>query len=59
MAFTQKQAGPMADIVVVPSIVDSTGDRDGLPNVVLEAMASAKAIVASEVAAIPAAIDDG
>ena len=48
-----------ADIVVVPSIVDSRGDRDGLPNVVLEAMASGKSIVASEVAAIPAAIESG
>ena len=28
-----------ADVVAVPSVVDSTGDRDGLPNVALEAMA--------------------
>lgn len=48
-----------ADVVVVPSIVDSNGDRDGLPNVVLEAMASGRAIVASDVAAIPAAIECG
>lgn len=41
-----------ADVVVVPSIVDSKGDRDGLPNVVLEAMASGRAVVASDVAAI-------
>lgn len=46
-----------ADIVVVPSIVDRNGDRDGLPNVVLEAMASGCAIVASDVAAIASAID--
>jgi len=46
-----------ADIVVVPSVVDSDGDRDGLPNVVLEAMASGLAIVGSDVAAIPTAID--
>ena len=32
-----------AHAVVVPSIIDSTGDRDGLPNVILEAMAAASA----------------
>ncbi len=45
-----------ADVVVVPSIVDRTGDRDGLPNVVLEAMASGCPIIASDVAAIASAI---
>ena len=48
-----------ANVVVVPSIQDAGGDRDGLPNVVLEAMASARPVVASEVAAIPAAVRDG
>jgi glycosyltransferase involved in cell wall biosynthesis len=48
-----------ADIVVVPSVVDSTGDRDGLPNVVLESMASRRPVVASAVAAIPSAVRDG
>src|SRR5262249_44970467 len=48
-----------ADVVVVPSIVDRSGDRDGLPNVVLEAMASARAIVASDVGAIASAVHDG
>jgi glycosyltransferase involved in cell wall biosynthesis len=41
-----------SDIVVVPSIVDRSGDRDGLPNVVLEAMASARAVVASDTGAM-------
>ncbi|HEY6748601.1 MAG TPA: glycosyltransferase family 4 protein [Mycobacteriales bacterium] len=48
-----------ADLVVVPSVVDSTGDRDGLPNVVLESMASRRPVVASAVAAIPSAVRDG
>lgn len=48
-----------ADIVVVPSVVDAAGDRDGLPNVVLEAMATGCAVIASDVAAIPAAITSG
>lgn len=48
-----------ADIVVVPSVVDRDGDRDGLPNVVLEAMASGRPVVASDVAAIATAVVDG
>jgi glycosyltransferase involved in cell wall biosynthesis len=48
-----------ADIVVVPSIQDRTGDRDGLPNVVLEAMASSRPIVATHTGAIPDAVVDG
>lgn len=48
-----------ADLVVVPSVIDRTGDRDGLPNVVLEAMASGRPVVASDVAAIPSAVSDG
>jgi len=48
-----------ADLVVVPSVVDLTGDRDGLPNVVLEAMASARPIVGTRVGAIDSAVQDG
>jgi len=48
-----------ADVVVVPSVRDATGDRDGLPNVVLEAMASSAAIVATDAGAITSAIRDG
>jgi glycosyltransferase involved in cell wall biosynthesis len=49
----------MADVVVVPSVRDEAGNVDGLPNVLLEAMASGSAIVASEVAGIPQATRDG
>lgn len=47
-----------AHVVVVPSIVDSAGDRDGLPNVVLEAMASGRTVVASDAGAIGVAVRD-
>ena len=47
-----------AHVVAVPSIVDQAGDRDGLPNVVLEAMASGRAVVASMAGAIGAAVRD-
>lgn len=49
----------MADIVAVPSVRDAAGNVDGLPNVLLEVMASGSAIVASDVAGIPQAIRDG
>jgi glycosyltransferase involved in cell wall biosynthesis len=48
-----------ADLVAVPSVIDSRGNVDGLPNALLEAMASGKAIVASRVAGIPDVVTDG
>lgn len=47
-----------AHVVAVPSIVDEAGDRDGLPNVVLEAMASGRAVVASNAGAVGTAVRD-
>ncbi len=47
-----------AHILVAPSVVDKTGDRDGLPNVILEAMACGRTVVASNVGAIRAALKD-
>lgn len=41
-----------ADLVVVPSVVDANGDRDGLPNTVLEAMACGVAVLGTDVGAI-------
>ncbi len=48
-----------AAVVVVPSIRDKSGNEDGLPNVVLEAMSAGRAIVASDVGALSLVITDG
>jgi glycosyltransferase involved in cell wall biosynthesis len=53
------EALSVADIVAVPSVVDSKGNVDGLPNALLEAMASGGSIVASRVAGIPDVVTDG
>ena len=42
-----------ADVCVVPSIHADTGDKDGLPVILLEAAASGTTIIASEIAGIP------
>jgi glycosyltransferase involved in cell wall biosynthesis len=46
-------------VVVVPSIQDGSGDRDGLPNVVLEALASGRPVIASRISAIGCAVTHG
>jgi glycosyltransferase involved in cell wall biosynthesis len=48
-----------ADVVVAPCVADSTGDRDGLPNVVLEAMASGRPVVGGDVGALSSGVLDG
>jgi glycosyltransferase involved in cell wall biosynthesis len=47
-----------AGICVVPSVIAQDGDRDGLPNVIMEAGALGVPLVASAVAAIPEFIQD-
>jgi len=47
------------DLFVLPSVRDQAGNIDGLPNVLLEAMASGKPAVASNVAGVPLAVHDG
>ena len=48
-----------ADVVAVPSVRDDAGNVDGLPNVVLEALATATPVVATPAGGIAAVIDDG
>lgn len=42
-----------ADIVIVPSIITDAGDMEGLPVVIMEAMATGAAVIASAHAGIP------
>ena len=48
-----------ADVVAVPSVVDRAGNVDGLPNALLEGLASGRAVVATRVAGIPDVVEDG
>jgi len=48
-----------ADIFVLASLIAKDGDRDGLPNVLMEAQSQGLACLSSAVSAIPELIDDG
>ena len=48
-----------ADIFVLPSRIAKSGDRDGLPNVLMEAASQRLAIISTPVSAIPEFIDNG
>ena len=48
-----------ADVFVMPSVVQASGDRDGIPNVIAEALAHRVPVVATDVSGIPELIEDG
>lgn len=47
-----------ADLFVLPAVHDAQGNVDGLPNVILEAMASGLPVIASGISGIPLAVED-
>jgi len=46
-----------ADVVVIPSIRDDSGNVDGLPNIVLEALSAGAAVVATTAGGIGTVVD--
>jgi glycosyltransferase involved in cell wall biosynthesis len=48
-----------ADVAVVPSVRDESGNVDGLPNTLLEALASATAVVTTAAGGIGGVVEDG
>ena len=48
-----------ASVIAAPSLPGHDGDREGLPTVILEAMAAGVAVVATAEAGIPEAVEDG
>jgi glycosyltransferase involved in cell wall biosynthesis len=48
-----------AEVFALSPVVMPNGDRDGIPNVVMEAMAAGVPVVASAVSGLPEAIADG
>ena len=48
-----------SDIFVMPSVIHASGDRDGIPNVIMEALAHRLPVVATDVSGIPEVIENG
>ncbi|MFQ5604699.1 MAG: glycosyltransferase family 4 protein [bacterium] len=48
-----------ADVFVLPCCITEDGDRDGVPNVILEAMAMELPVVSTCISGIPEAVQDG
>lgn len=48
-----------ASVVVVPSVVGPGGRTEGIPTVIMEALAHARPVIASELTGVPELIEDG
>lgn len=47
------------DVLLAPSVTDSTGDQEGIPVTLMEAMASGLAVVSTRHSGIPELVEDG
>lgn len=47
------------DVFVLPSRIDDDGDRDGLPNVIVEAQSQKLPVISTNISGIPELIDNG
>ena len=59
---TQDRVGELlaaADVICVPSVHDDSGNVDGLPNVLLEALASGTPVITTTAGGIGAVVEDG
>jgi glycosyltransferase involved in cell wall biosynthesis len=60
--LTQSEVGELlaaADVVCVPSVRDDSGNVDGLPNILMEALASATPVVTTAAGGIESVVTDG
>lgn len=48
-----------SDLFILPSRIDETGDRDGLPNVIVEAQSQKLPVVSTNISGIPELIETG
>lgn len=53
------EAYRVSDIFILPSRIDETGDRDGLPNVIVEAQSQRLPIISTNISGIPELIESG
>jgi glycosyltransferase involved in cell wall biosynthesis len=56
---TLRQSYYNSDIFVLPCRIDDSGDRDGIPNVLAEAMATGLAVLSTNISGIPEIVTDG
>ncbi|WP_092152768.1 glycosyltransferase [Desulfovibrio legallii] len=47
------------DILIMPSVVHTNGDRDGIPNVIMEALSHRMPVIATDVCGIAEVVEDG
>lgn len=48
-----------ADIFIMPSVVHASGDRDGIPTVIMESLMHRVPVIATNISGIPELIEDG